>query len=235
MKKDETEEDLSDIERELQKLRPIALSDAFFAAVEARLAAEDAENVSAAGTASAAGTPDDASRGNAVRFGGRALRFPIFRVAASAALLLCAVGIGVWSYTQLGESGGNAAGARYFAGAQSVPASAANLGGNAAGAFSVSSAGTNLLADAAARAASTFAAASQAVRPPRGDFRLVNVERRMNSVARGDVVANADGSLSQDVRYSYTDEYCWEDNSGGAAFIELRPHEELISREMPIY
>lgn len=223
MKKHETEDDFSDIERELQKLRPRAPSDAFFAAVEARLGAANA---------AAAGTP----RGNAVSFRERVLRFPILRTAASAALLVCAVGVGVWSYTQLGESGGNDS-ARYFAGAQNAAATAvpANFGGNASEMLAINSAGNVFSADAAARAASTFAAASQALRPARGDFRLVNVERRMNSVARGDVVANADGSFSQNVRYSYTDEYCWEDNSGGAAFIELRPHEELVSREMPIY
>lgn len=227
MKKIETDDDFSDIERALEALCPRALPEAFFAAVEAQL---DASAEVGADAPRAVGNAP-VQRGNAVDFRSRsrasAICFPFRRVAASAALVLCAIGAGVWSYSQFDGNDDSASASRYFAGAHS--GSAVNAQAVADGAaFAVGSVPS-------ASGVETFSAASQAKRRSRGDFRLVKVERRMNSAKPETIVSNADGSFSKNVRYSYTDEYRWEDNSSGAAFVELRPHEEIISMEMPIY
>ena len=67
------------------------------------------------------------------------------------------------------------------------------------------------------------------------DFHLVNMERRVNSVTPVGFVAGEDGSVSRRVRYSYTDESWWKDDETGAAFVELRPHEEIVSMELAVY
>lgn len=69
----------------------------------------------------------------------------------------------------------------------------------------------------------------------RDEFQLVNIERRWNSQTSGDVVHNEDGSFSRNVRYSYMDEYCWKNEDSGAVFVELRPYEEVVSMEVPVY
>ena len=48
-------------------------------------------------------------------------------------------------------------------------------------------------------------------------------------------LAGEDGSVSRRVRYSYTDESWWKDDEKGVAFVELRPHEEIVSMELAVY
>lgn len=210
MLKTSQEEDFSDVEDALRKLRPAEPSARFFASVEEALTA---------------GTPreaEPAARGNAAPFpptlrrSGRLLTFPLRRFAACAALLLCAVGLGLWSFSSASK--------------ESVPAVAS--GGAAA---SVGKA----VAAAAAPVALAIQGAAQGVaardRRSRGDYRLVNTERRLNSVKPGEIVTTEDGALARRVRYSYMDEYRWEDRGNAAAFVELRPHEEVVSTEMAVY
>lgn len=186
------QEDYSDVERALAGLRPIAPSERFFGNVEAELSAEKSNAL-----------PMPA-RGNAIRF-------PLRRVAASAALAVCAVGLGVWSYSVLPETP------------------------------KLADAETETVVDFADEAAPMLAVASldDSAEETRGgnggNFRLVDMERRMNSAKLEDCVANTDGTVARRVRYSYTDEYCWEDDDGDSAYIELRPHEEVISMEMAVY
>ena len=83
--------------------------------------------------------------------------------------------------------------------------------------------------------AALLAASGAAERHARGNYSLVNVERRMNSVEPTEIVSAEDGTLARRVRYLYMDEYRWEDKETGSAFVELRPHERIISMEMPVY
>ena len=163
------QEDFSDVETMLEALRPVAPSERFFAAV-----------------ANALDAPENTQRFPAAR--GHALRFPLRRTATSAALLIGAVGLGVWGYSSLAEkSDGNAV---------------------VAGTCDENSV---------------------------CDFHLVNMERRVNSVTPVGFVAGEDGSVSRRVRYSYTDESWWKDDEKGVAFVELRPHEEIVSMELAVY
>ena len=186
------QEDFSDIERALENLRPVALSDRFFKAVEAEMDAPD----------NAVVLP---SRGNA-------FHFPLRRAAASAALVLCAAGLGVWGYSAL------------------------------PGTPKIVDAGTSVrsVASAPIAALSAVKGAARSKRQSssgggRGAFHLVDMERRMNSAKPVDCVANDDGTVARRVRYSYMDEYRWEDDESGFAYVELRPHEELVSMEMAVY
>lgn len=191
------EEDFSDIEAALRTLRPVGLSERFYASVQSALDARDEESVPVGGNTAA--FPQR----------GRSVAFPFRRLAASAAILLGAVGLGIWGFSVSPEkmTGG------------SVGTAVAEL--SALGAVS--------------NVAVQGAAALPKKRRSRGDFRLVNTERRLNAVKPMDVVAQEDGSLARNVRYTYMDEYRWEDKDSGSAFVELRPHEELVSMEMSIY
>lgn len=187
------QEDFSDLEKALENLRPVALSDRFFEAVEAELNAPD--NLVAL-------PPRD-----------NAVRFPLRRATASAALVLCAVGLGVWGYSVL-------------PGTPKIVDSA----------VSVRAAAAPLVAMSAVKGAGTTRGKRQSsAGNGRGSFHLVNMERRMNSAKPVDCVANADGTVARRVRYSYMDEYRWEDDENGAAYVELRPHEEVVSMEMAVY
>lgn len=188
------QEDFSDLEKALENLRPVALSDRFFEAVEAELNAPD--NLVAL-------PPRD-----------NAVRFPLRRATASAALVLCAVGLGVWGYSVLPGT------PKIVDSAVSVRAAAA----------------APLVAMSAVKGAGTTRGKRQSsAGNGRGSFHLVNMERRMNSAKPVDCVANADGTVARRVRYSYMDEYRWEDDENGAAYVELRPHEEVVSMEMAVY
>ncbi len=182
------QEDYSDVERALESLRPIAPSERFFGNVEAAMSAAN----------NALPMP---ARGNAIRF-------PLRRVAASAALAVCAVGLGIWGYSALPETPKQLADSENVVAAADVP----------------------LLAVASSE---DFAEETRGGNG--GTFRLVDMERRVNSAKPVDCVANTDGTVARRVRYSYTDEYRWEDDSGDSAYIELRPHEEVISMEMAVY
>lgn len=202
---DEESEDFSDVEGALKKLRPVGLSDRFYASVEAELGADGRGN-----------------DGNTVAFSfpprrNGLLRFPFARIAASAAVLLCAVGLGVWGFFASPER------------SPGLPGTPMNQG------VAFDSVSSQAAAAAVAAVGSNLAVLPKKKRRSGGDFRLVNTERRLNSVKPMNVVAKEDGSLSREVRYTYMDEYRWEDKESGSAFVELRPHEELVSMEMSIY
>lgn len=197
MLKPKQEDDFSDIEEALKKLRPVALSERFLASVEEAMR-QDARREEAADNTAAF-----PSRG-------RMVMFPFRRAAAAVALMLCAVGLGLWGLSSSRE--------RDF----SSPAELGATIGNAAIA-------------AAPLVGAVQNVPLQRERRSRGDYRLVNTERRLNSVKPGEVVRTEDGELSRRVRYSYMDEYRWEDSSSDAAFVELRPHEEVVSMEMAVY
>lgn len=197
---EEKNDDFSDIEDALMKMRPIDLSERFYASVEAAMNEQ----------------PD-----NTVRLPHRGgwLNFVSFRrLAASVAVMAGAVGLGLWGYSVLP---GNAI--RPDSGIAAVSESSAVLL-SAGGGVSLLSGGNGNQQDGAFRK-----------RRERGNYNLVNVERRMNEVAPIEVVASSDGTVSRRVRYVYMDEYRWEDNETGSAFVELRPHEEVVCMEMPVY
>lgn len=181
-------EDSADIEKMLAGMRPIAPSEHFFNAVSAELNGN--------------GAPDNTLR---IPRGGRwSLRFPMRRAAASAAIVLSAVGAGVWG---ISSSGGRSASGGI---AGSVPAAANSF------------------------AAAVPAAGVQSSRS-RGNYRLVNVERTIDSVMPAAVEMLDSGNLSQEVHYSYVDEYSWENQETGAAYLELRPNKAVVSMELPVY
>lgn len=168
-----------DVEVALRALRPVAVPEEFFRAVEAALSADETGAVPAENTVAFAAAP----------------HFSFRRVTTSAALLLGAVGLGVWGFSAADDD-------------ESEPAQNLFANGNS----------------------------PEETPASHGDFRLVNIERRLNSrTPAGEVVRNNDGSFSRTVRYSYMDEYRWENDETDSAYVELRPHEELVSMEMPVY
>ena len=167
-----------DVEVALKKLRPVAVPEEFFRIVEAALSADETSVAPAENTVAFAAAP----------------HFSFRRVTTSAAILLGAVGLGVWGISSATDD-------------ESDPAQ-------------------NLFASGASPEETTAS---------RDDFHLVNIERRLNSRTPGEVVRNTDGSFSRTVRYSYMDEYRWENDETDSAYVELRPHEELVSMEMPVY
>ncbi|MBR6797447.1 MAG: hypothetical protein IKM45_02005 [Opitutales bacterium] len=193
------DDDFADIEEALMKMRPVDLSDRFYASVEAAMNEQ----------------PD-----NTVRLphrGGRLNLLSFRRLAASVAMMAGVVGLGLWGYSVLP---GNAV--RPAPGIAAISESSAVMLSAGGGASLL---GTNghqkepLLRK----------------RRERGNYNLVNVERRMNTVAPIEVVASSDGSVSRRMRYVYMDEYRWENSETGSAFVELRPHEEVVCMEMPVY
>lgn len=233
MLKFEPEDDYSDIEVALKKLRPVGLSERFYASVESALNNEADEDFSDVEDALKALRPvalserflasveeamkqeartEEPAEDNTAAFPswGRMVMFPFRRAAAAVALLLCAVGLGIWGFSSSREHD--------FPSPQSIGTTV----------------GKSVLA-AVPLVGAVQGAPQQRERRSRGDYRLVNSERRLNSVKPGEVVRTEDGSLARRVRYSYMDEYRWEDSSSDAAFVELRPHEEIVSMEMPIY
>jgi len=177
MVKPEIEDSFSEVEDALSRLRPHELSQDFFDSVEAQLD----------------GVPATNEGENIVAFP----HLSISRVASSVALLVGAVGIGVWSYSALNSRSREEVVATKMEKPSLTPAE-------------------------------TEPAAHD-------DFRLVNIERRWNSRTQGAVVRNKDGSFSRDVRYSYMDEYRWKNDDTGTVFVELRPHEEVVSMDIPVY
>lgn len=198
MKDFEREDDFSDIEDALKQMRPVGLSEQFFASVEARLSEDAEERVPAKNVLSFL------SRGSSLAF--------VRRVFASAALLLGAVALGVWGYFSLpsGVSGKNMLTPTIGSAVATTTLAAAHVKRHE---------GLRKLRD----------------RGVNGSFNLVSVERRMNCAKPLEIVANPDGTISRRVKYSYTDEYRWEDIESAAAYIELRPHEEIVCMEMPVY
>lgn len=199
MKDFEREDDFSDIEDALMRMRPIELSEQFYASVETELNENADERVPAR---------------NALSFfaRGRSLAF-IHRVSASAALFFCALALGLWGYFALPNG---------LVEKGKIP--------EFESAVAATTTGVTMAAAHGKRGES-----SRNSRARSGSFNLVNVERRMNSVKPLEVVANSDGTISRKVRYSYLDEFRWEDESAAAAYVELRPHEEIICMEMPVY
>jgi len=177
MVKPEIEDSFSEVEDALSRLRPHELSQDFFGSVEAQIN----------------GVPAEDEGENTVAFP----QLSLTRVASSVALLVGAVGIGVWSYSALNSRSREEVVATETEKVSAAPAEA-DL--------------------------STY-----------DDFRLVNIERRWNSRTQGEVVRNKDGSFSRDVRYSYMDEYRWKNDDTGTVFVELRPHEEIVSMDIPVY
>lgn len=195
---EQKDDDFTDIEEALMKMRPVEPSARFFASVEAAM-----------------NEPTD----NTVRLprrGGFLHVIPFRRIAATAAMFAGAVGLGLWGYSVLP---GNAM--RPNPGIAAVSESAAII--SAAGGLPILS-GSSHAKDPLNRP-----------RRDRGNYSLVNLERRMNSVAPEEIVTDADGTVSRRIRYCYMDEYRWEDAESGVAFVELRPHEEIVRMEMPVY
>ncbi|MBP3301949.1 MAG: hypothetical protein J6L64_02290 [Opitutales bacterium] len=197
---EQKDDDFSDIEDALMKMRPIEPSERFYASVEAAMN-EPTEN--------AVAFP---RRGGFLNF------VSLRRFAASAALLAATVGLGIWGYSAL-------------------PGNNPVIGGSGVSKVSAAT-GMLLAAGGGAQLCSGADKDSRSRRPlPRsGTYNLVNVERRMNAVEPfPEVDALEDGTISRRVRYVYMDEYRWEDSETGAAFVELRPHEKIVSMEMPVY
>lgn len=202
MQKSKREEDFADVEDALMQLRPMDLSEQFYASVEAKLAqAED--DSSAEEPANVIYSPR-----------GRTLIFSLRRAAASAALVLCVIGLGVWGYSVLP---GSAEGG--------VPA-VVN------GAAMASAGGLPLAASTCGAKENSPLARNRNLRR---NFNLVNVERRMAAMRPQKIVAKDDGRIVRTIKYSYVDEYHWEDEGKSLGYVELRPHEEVISQEMSIY
>ena len=190
------DDDFSDIEDALMKLRPVEPSARFYESVEAAMSE---------------------SKEDAVAFPHRGgfLNFISFRrIAASAALLAATAGLGIWGISVLpGNSPEN--------GLETVSDTTSVL---------IAAGGSVPLLSG-----SSVKEPLQRKRRVQGNYKLVNVERRMNSVEPTEVVKTADGVLSRRVRYLYMDEYRWVDKETGSAFVELRPHEKIVSMEMPVY
>ncbi|MBQ6704523.1 MAG: hypothetical protein IJN19_00750 [Opitutales bacterium] len=197
---EQKDDDFSDIEDALMKMRPVEPSERFYASVEAAMN-EPTEN--------AVVFPH---RGGFLNF------VSLRRFAASAAFLAATVGMGIWGYSVL-------------------PDNAPVMGGSGVNKVSAAT-GMLLAAGGGAQLYSGSDKDSRSRRPLTrgGNYNLVNVERRMNVVEPfPEVDALEDGTISRRVRYVYMDEYRWEDSETGAAFVELRPHEKIVSMEMPIY
>lgn len=203
MQKNKREEDFADVEDALMKLRPKGLSEQFYTSVETKLAqAED-------------DFADGESANVIYKPRGNMMVFSLRRAAVSAAIVLCAVGLGVWGYSILpgnidGDNVSAVVGGAAVASAGGIPLAVSTCG----------SKGNSPLARN---------------RNMHRSFNLVNVERRMAAMRPQKIVAKDDGRVMRTVKYSYVDEYHWEDEGKSVAYVELRPREEVISQEMSIY